>query len=140
MMKTIRVLAISLTLGVWGMVSVDGLNARQIAQSAHLRLTNRSIVDRSSDGTINLVGPWQQHTLDCRGNAVQITGNGGDITLQGICSKVVLVGNDNVIRVKTVSVISVTGNDNRISWQSGIHNQPPQVLQSGDENVVVRTE
>lgn len=139
-MKTIRVLAISLTLGVWGMVSVDGLNAKQIAQSAHSRIVSRSIVDRSSDGTINLVGPQQQHTLDCRGNAVQITGNGGNITLQGTCSKIVLVGNNNVIQVKTVGFISVTGNDNRIRWQSGIHNQSPQVLQSGDENIVVRLE
>lgn len=140
MMKSIRVLAISLTLGVWATVSVEALNAKQIAQSVHSSLINQGIIDRSSDGTINLVGTQPQQTVDCGGNAVHITGNNGKITLQGTCSEVVLVGNDNRIQVKTVGKISVTGNDNQISWQSGLDGQAPQVSQYGHENAVWRTQ
>jgi len=140
MMKSIRVLAISLTLGVWATVSVEALNAKQIAQSVHSSLVNQGIIDRASDGTINLVGTQPQQTVDCGGNAVHITGNNGKITLQGTCSEVVLVGNDNQIQVKTVGTISVTGHNNQISWQRAIGGERPQVSQHGYENVVVRTE
>lgn len=140
MMKSIRVLAISLTLGVWATVSVEALNAKQIAQSVHSSLMNQGIVDRASDGTINLVGTQPQQTVDCNGNAVHITSNNGKITLQGTCSEVVLVGNENRIQVKTVGKISVTGNDNQISWRSGINGQIPEVSRYGHENVVWRTD
>lgn len=137
MIKTIRVLALSLTLGVWATVNVDALNAKQIAQiSANAGLISRGIIDRSQDGTLNLLGPGQQRAVDCGGNTVQITGNDGNINLQGTCREVVLVGNDNLIQIETVGAISVTGNDNQITWASGMKGTPPQVSQSGNDNVV----
>lgn len=141
MIKTIRVLALSLTLGVWATVSVDALNAKQIAQfSANASLISRGIVDRAHDGTLNLLGPGQQRAVDCGGNAVQITGNDGNITLEGTCREVTLVGNDNLIQIETVGVISVTGNDNQITWASGMNNTSPQVSRSGNDNVVSQVE
>jgi hypothetical protein len=141
MMKTIRVLALSLTLGIWATVSVDALNVKQIAQVAgSANLIKGGIINRSRDGTISLVGSSQRRSIDCEGHAIQITGNDGNITLQGICSEMVLVGNGNRIQLDTVGKISVTGNDNQIAWTSGMGDVAPQVARSGKNNLVVQTD
>lgn len=141
MIKTIRVLALSLTLGIWAIVSVDALNAKQLAQVAvNANLSDRGIVDRADDGTVNLLGFGQQQVVECNSNAVQITGNHGSITLRGTCSEVILVGNDNLVRSETVGTISVTGNNNNITWISGLQGQPPQVTRSGKDNLIAQAE
>lgn len=141
MIKTIRILALSLTLGVWATVSVDALNVKQAAQvSADRHSIQRGIVDRADDGTLNLLGSGQQQVVTCDGNAVQITGNHGSITLQGTCSEVVLVGNSNRIESETVGEISVTGNENQITWSNGLKGAKPTISQSGEANSVTQKE
>lgn len=141
MIKTIRVLALSLTLGVWATVSVDALNAKQLAQvSVKANLIDRGIVDRAADGTLNLLGFGQQQVIECDNNPVQITSNHGSITLRGTCSEVTLVGNDNQVQSETVGVISVTGNNNRITWLNSLSGTTPQVTRSGRGNSVAQAE
>lgn len=138
-MKTIRVLALSLTLGIWASVSVDALNAKQIAQvSTDVKLNNQGIVDRSQDGSLNLLGSNQQRSVNCNSDAVQITGNRSTITLEGTCSEVTLVGNDNVIQTKTVGIISVTGNNNQVTWSNGVNGGTPRISRSGNDNVITQ--
>jgi hypothetical protein len=69
----------------------------------------------TSTGTIVVTGSDQTLTFTCTGNAAEIRGHANTVTLLGSCSS-----------------ITVTGNGNRVFWQSG----SPVITNNGSDNII----
>jgi hypothetical protein len=69
----------------------------------------------TSTGTIVVTGSDQTLTFTCTGNAAEIRGHANTVTLLGSCSS-----------------ITVTGNGNRVFWQSGL----PVITNNGSDNII----
>ncbi|HEY9525716.1 MAG TPA: DUF3060 domain-containing protein, partial [Anaerolineales bacterium] len=70
-----------------------------------------------SSDPIVVMGADQTLTFTCTGNAVEIRGYANTITLLGSCSS-----------------ITVTGNGNRVFWQSG----SPVIMDRGRDNIILQ--
>ena len=104
-----------------------------------------------ADGiTVQLVnrddGPWlsvenrgETGTVHCRGRNVSVSGKRNQITLQGDCPFIEVSGDENELQIESVGEISLSGDDNRLSWQRSSRGSAPAVGDDGDGNRVERS-
>jgi hypothetical protein len=71
-------------------------------------------------------------TYNCDGRRVRITGNACELSLEGRCDSVAVMGNANRVRVlAAIGSINVTGNQNTVSWSKAQNPTPPRVSNLG---------
>lgn len=80
-----------------------------------------------------------KYTCPAKGE-VQVSGNSHIVTLDGECAKVSVSGNSHVVNVDGVAKLSVSGNNNKVTWVRGVDGKDPKVSKSGNMNSVVKVE
>jgi hypothetical protein len=105
---------------------------------------------QQSDVSVN--GDDENRMIECKGNAVTVNGDDNNLRLQGDCSRLSVFGDDNTIAAQTVTEISILGDDNNVSvgtvaristigddnnvtWEKGAGGKPPEVSNTGEDNV-----
>ncbi len=105
---------------------------------------------QQSDVSVN--GDDENRMIECKGNAVNVNGDDNNLRLQGDCSRLSVFGDDNTINADTVTEISILGDDNniavgtvaristigeynKVTWEKGAGGKPPEVSNTGEENV-----
>jgi hypothetical protein len=79
-------------------------------------------------------------TYDCTGvPRISIQGADSNLTFVGSCGEVDVTGADNTVNLPAVAVISATGTDDRITWQSGPNGAVPQITNTGVDDTVTRS-
>ena len=78
-------------------------------------------------------------TVHCRGRNVSVSGKRNQITLQGDCPFIEVSGDENELQIESVGEISLSGDDNRLSWQRSSRGSAPAVGDDGDGNRVERS-
>jgi hypothetical protein len=109
-----------------------------------------SALAQQNDVSVN--GDDENRMIECKGNAVTVNGDDNNLRLQGDCSRLSVFGDDNTIAAQTVTEISILGDDNSISvgtvaristigddnnvtWEKGAGGKPPEVSNTGEDNV-----
>ncbi len=77
-----------------------------------------------------------EKTIQCQGDDVVVNGNGNILKIKGECSKLSVRGNENTIRVQAVASIDALGNENRITWETGVNGNKPSISNLGTDNTV----
>ena len=102
---------------------------------------------------VTIIDNDQSITVDCaKDKNVNIVGNDATVTLKGVCEKVLISGNDatvngsvkgafisgnsNKLALEAVDGISVSGNDNTVSYKKPIAKKKVSVLNSGNGNKI----
>lgn len=70
-----------------------------------------------------------RRTIDCRGDAIVVTGDRNTLTLRGDCSNLNLSGDENVITAAAITNIGVSGDSNKITVET-----TDALRLSGDDN------
>lgn len=88
--------------------------------------------------TLDLTGDNRQETLTCKENTeVSVSGDGNKLTLTGDCQAVNLTGSDNKVTVDGVEEITITGDNNSITWKRVVGGaKKPAVTTTGSGNKV----
>jgi hypothetical protein len=88
-----------------------------------------------SHAGIERSGVGRVETIECQGQAVEVSGTSHDLTLLGECPHVEVNGVGNTVRVELARHIEVSGINNKVIWSQGISGRP-QIEQSGVNNIV----
>jgi len=80
----------------------------------------------------------EERSVDCRGRAVEITGNRNRLTLRGTCASIRVSGNRNEIDVGSSATIATTGNENTVRYRDLTDDRPPAVVNPGTDNTIRR--
>lgn len=77
-------------------------------------------------------------TQDLYLHGAKLTVTGSDNTLRVLsnCNPLVVVGDNNIIMVKAVDKIDVTGSGNQITWSAAIELDEPEVTDKGKDNTI----
>lgn len=78
----------------------------------------------------------ESHRPELSGQKLTVAGDGNTVLVLGECSVLVVTGDKNVISVKAVDRIVITGTGNTVKWSSGIKNDIPKVVDEGKDNQV----
>ncbi len=78
----------------------------------------------------------EEKTIQCQGDEVVVNGNGNILKIKGECSKLSVRGNENTVRVQAVASIEALGNENRITWETGVNGTKPSISNLGTDNTV----
>ena len=97
----------------------------------------------------------QTATMDCSGKDVRVSSDDNKLTLRGVCDKLTVQGDDNIITalhfnevevdgddniltVDTVAKIAADGDDNTITWKTGPAGKAPDISNKGSDNKIVK--
>jgi hypothetical protein len=103
-----------------------------------------SAVARATDSgapsaRIYLVDDKMSGTYHCGGTYVALNGSDCDITLDGLCSTLVINGDRNKVKIKaSIPSISFTGTGNAVTWSGTGNPSQPVVTDEGKENQIQR--
>jgi hypothetical protein len=92
--------------------------------------------DCSKDDKLTVNG--SNVTVELTGTCAQVTLNGNQITLNGSAQKVSVNGNNNTLAIGTVDALALQGNNNTVTWKSGVHGAP-KVSNLGSGNTITQS-
>ena len=95
-------------------------------------------IDTSVEGrSISLDKPGSKLTADCKSyDRVAINTDGQKIEITGACQRVMINGKKNQVEIAAVSVITVNGDENTVSYSKFVNGKRPSVADNGDGNAI----
>lgn len=84
---------------------------------------------------ITIKGYSKTQTIHCNGERVVVLDDYHKLTITGHCSHIAIYGNKCIINLETVSLISVHGNENKVSYKVE-PGYKTKVSRYGDDNRV----
>ena len=84
----------------------------------------------------NVVGAWQERSIECEGEDVTVTGFMNEVKLMGKCKNLTITGTGNKVTAEEVGTITVTGTLNVVKYVRGPDGQPPTITGSMRSNEV----
>ncbi len=88
---------------------------------------------------ITIKGYSKTQTIHCNGERVVILDDYHKITITGHCSQLAVYGNKSVINLETASLISLHGDENKVTYKAHPVNKT-KVSRYGDYNRVTKIE
>jgi hypothetical protein len=89
---------------------------------------------------VTVAGNNRAVNLEGQGREFTVAGNHNDVHVAGETKSIRVLGNQNKVHLERVDEISVTGAQNRVSYQSGLTKNVPSVSQTGAQNRVTKGE
>ena len=95
---------------------------------------------QAQSNVVTVAGNNRAINLEGQGRDFTVAGNHNEVHVAGETKSIRVLGNQNTIHLERVDEISVTGAQNRISYQSGLTKSTPSVSQTGAQNRVTKVE
>jgi hypothetical protein len=92
----------------------------------------------SSSEDVKVLTDNGEDVVDCRGRRVSVLGDGNRLTLRGECPDVMVAGDRNTLSVEIATLISLNGDDNRLTWTRAAAGSEPRIKMPGARNRVTR--
>ena len=123
-------------------VNVDSAgNVSASAEKEYVVNDNDKTLDLSCNGE-NVVINGSDNTINCKGKSTElsINGSGNTVRFKGTCDTLIIIGADNRARVESVGSISALGSGNRVTWTVASRGKKPDVVSTGQNNVIKKKE
>lgn len=93
----------------------------------------------TSGARIDLIQDDLSGTYECQGSRVTLSGNRGNITLNGKCTYLVVTGSENTVLIQGgIEAITAVGSNNVVIWSAAENPTPPRVTNIGSGNEILK--
>ncbi len=85
-------------------------------------------------GNLIMINSGAKDRIDCNNGSVKLDGDNNTYTITGHCRRLEISGSANHVALDSADTISVLGDDNAVTYQSG----SPTIYRTGNNNVVTQ--
>ena len=79
-------------------------------------------------------------TLDCsKYNRVQINDDARDVTIKGICKRLMINGDRNQVAAAALSEVALNGSGNTVQYSKYVNGKKPVITDNGKDNTISKT-
>ena len=117
-----------------------GLLATGSAEKEYVVNDDAKTLNVSCNGE-NVIINGSDNTVTCEGKSTElsINGSGNTVRFKGTCETLIIIGADNHAKVERVGAISALGSGNRVSWAAAFRGAKPDIVSTGQNNVISKT-
>lgn len=117
-----------------------GLLVKGSAEKEYIVNDDDKTLNVSCNGE-NVIINGSDNTVTCEGKSAElsINGSGNTVRFKGTCETLIIIGADNHAKVERVGAISALGSGNRVTWAAASRGAKPDIVSTGQNNVISKT-